>query len=196
MLLTCAVVFFATTERVMPITNADGTIVASAALLNKWTAITAAHAVGEVRTVVFLRCGEEDVAGVVSRRARVHDLALIQLLQPCSEVTPVELAREEPVEGEDITFEGYPSGKLEHGHGKVRGFAMFAVRERRAGGGLFWIGLVLSADVRPGNSGGPVLSKSGKLVGVVHGYHEPTVGKPGVAVALPAIAQFLASTED
>jgi len=187
-LLSCA-----TPNRVLPITSVRGSVLATAVLLDKWTALTAAHAVWPLRTVVFLRCGDDDVAGVVSKRGKVHDLATIQLYQPCNKVLPVELAAQDATEGDEISFVGYPGGKFAEGKGKVRGFAMFSVKQRVAGGGLFWIGLMLDADIRPGNSGGPIFAKDGKLVGVAHGFHEGIEGKPGIGVTLPAIIEFLTS---
>lgn len=183
-------------ERVLPITSSRGNVLATAVLLDKWTALTASHAVGPLRTVVFLRCGDEDVAGVVTRRGKVQDLALIQLYQPCTNVMPVELAAEDLTEGDDVSFVGYPGGKLSHGKAKVRGFAMFAVKRQVAGGGLFWIGVMIDGDVRPGNSGGPIFTKDGKVCGLVHGYHEATEGKPGIAVTLSAIIEFLNAEAD
>ncbi len=178
-------------DRVLPIVSVRGNVLATGTLLDKWTVLTASHAVGEERTIVFLRCGEQDVAGVVSRRGKVQDLALITLNQACQDVMPAELSTEDVAEGSDITFVGYPTGKLTRSTGKVKGFAMFAVKSRVAGSGLFWIGLLFDGDVRPGNSGGPVFAKNGKLVGIIHGYHEASEGKPGIGIPLSAIVEFL-----
>lgn len=181
-------------ERVMPITTSDGRITASAVLLDRFTVMTAAHAVGDERTVVFLRCGTEDVAGVVRKRARVHDLALITLYRPCVSVQTVELANEKPDEGITVVFEGYPSGRLTHSKAIVRGYSMFLLSQAILGPGIFWGAMVIEGDVRPGHSGGPVFAK-GKLVGIIHGYHESVEGKPGIIVPLSAIAQFIATSE-
>ncbi len=178
-------------ERVLPITTSTGATTATAFLIDKFSALTAAHAVGAERTVVFLKCGDEEVAGVVSRRGKAHDLALITLYKACNAVQPVTLASEEPEEGDAITFDGYPSGSLKHNVGKVRTYGLFAIKKQLGlGPGIFWVAMLVDGDIRPGNSGGPVFVK-GKLVGVVHGYHDSTEGKPGVVVPLAAIVQFL-----
>jgi V8-like Glu-specific endopeptidase len=181
-------------ERVLPITNADGRVVASGVLLNPWTVLTAAHAVDELHSVVFIQCGDEEGAGFVSRRGRVHDLALVTLYKPCRKVDTVELANEEPAPGDHVVIEGYPARELTHTKAVVQGYQLTAVGAR-FGFGLFWIAMVLQGDVRPGSSGGPVLSKSGKLCGIVHGFSTTAPGKPGAAVPLRTIAQFLAHEE-
>jgi S1-C subfamily serine protease len=178
-------------ERVLPITTSDGAISASGVLLDRFTVLTAAHTVGAEQSTVFLRCGEAAVAGVVTKRAKAHDLALIHLYTPCYDVQAAELAHDAPEEGCDVRFDGYPSGVLKHGTGRIRGYSLFSLKKQLGlGPGIFWVAMVIDGDVRPGNSGGPVFA-NGKLVGIVHGYHESTEGKPGVVVPLSAIAQFL-----
>ncbi len=182
-----------TRESVMPITNADGLVNASGVLLNNYLVLTAAHAVGPENTTVFLNCGEEGTVGLVTKRAVTMDLALITLLQPCRGIAPLELGDRPPEDGEEVSVAGYPSRKLAHATGKVQGYRLFGHKSQR---GVFWLAMVFSADVRPGNSGGPVISKFGKLVGIVHGFDTAAPGKPGIAVPLGAIAQFLAESGD
>ena len=180
-------------EHVLAIKDPAGShVIASAVLLNKFTALTAAHAVGPERSAVFLQCGADDVSAVVSKRGRMHDLALLTLMQPCEDVVPVSLAAEDPVAETPVSIDGYPSGAHTHTKGKIKSYGLFSLPAKVFGPGVLWIAMVLEADVRPGNSGGPVLA-NGKLVGIVHGYHESAEGKPGIAVPLAAIVQFLSS---
>lgn len=178
----------AVSEPVIPITNVDGKTTASGVLLNKFTVLTVAHAVGAQRDAVFLRCGEADIAGAVVRKDSTGDIALISLYQPCTDVAPLQLADKAPGPDDAIELVGYPGGELTHTRAKVRSYGMLPVASKL---GAFWIALVIDGDVRPGNSGGPVINQFGKLVGIVHGYHENMPGKPGVAIPLTAIVRFL-----
>lgn len=183
-------------ESVLPITSANGKILATGVLLDRFTVLTAAHAVGSERTVVFVTCGKKEMAGAVTRRATAHDLALVTLYTSCNDVDVSELATTDPAAGESIDVVGYPSRELTHSSGKVQGYTLLALKNFRMGNGLFWLAMILGADVRPGNSGGGVYSQNHKLVGIVHGFSESIPGKPGVAVPLSAINQFLSSTEE
>ncbi len=180
-------------EPVIPITNADGLVMASGVVLNAFTVLTAAHAVGPERSAVFLTCGTVDVVGLVTKRAPATDLALITLMQPCRQLPFVELADKAPDQGDEVDIAGYPASKLHFCKGTVKGYGLF---EQRQVSGAFWIAMLVAADVRPGNSGGPVLSKNGKLVGIVHGFHTHAEGKPAVVIPLNAVAQFLAEGSD
>lgn len=178
----------AVTEPVIPITNVDGKTTASGVLLNKFTVLTVAHAVGEQREVVFVRCGDDDIAGSVVRKDVIGDMALIRLYQECTEVQSLSLADKAPIPNDNVEIAGYPAGALKHAHAKVRHYKLFPVANRL---GYFWIALVFDGVVRPGNSGGPVINQFGKLVGIVHGYDENSPGRPGVAIPLNAIINFL-----
>lgn len=180
----------------VPLTNSEGRIHASGVLLNRWTVLTAAHAVDTVGTVTFMQCGDTVVSGQVSRRSRVHDLALVTLYTSCTKVPSTELESQEPDSGDKVTVEGFPAREFAATPGIIIGYRLFNVHDARIGNGLFWVGMSVQADVRPGSSGGPVLSKTGKLCGIVHGYSESAPGKPGVVVPLRAIAQFIAIPED
>ncbi len=175
-------------EKVLPITNADGVPTASGVLLNQYLVLTAAHAVGPLRTVVFLQCGEDEVAGTVTKRSALGDLALVTLMQPCKNIQALHQAEQESEADDEVEVAGYPASKLSHCKGKVLGYSLFAVKSPP---GFFWVAMTLAADIRPGYSGGPVTDKFGKLVGIVHGYHDGMEGKPGVIIPLTAIARFL-----
>jgi len=196
MILAALFVLISVPESVLPITTAAGKISATGVLLDRFTVLTAAHAVGPERTVVFVTCGTKEMAGAVSKRATAHDLALVTLYTSCNEVAVSQLETNDPVEGDSIEVVGYPARELTHTTGTVRGYTLLALKNFKLGNGVFWLAMILGADIRPGNSGGGVYSQNHRLVGIVHGFSETIPGKPGVAVPLSAINQFLTSSEE
>ncbi len=196
MLLSLLPMFYFTVEvridkSVVPIMNAYDKVTASGVLINPRTMLTVAHAVGPVGSIVFTQCGDDALAGQVTRKATGHDLALVTLFQRCLNVKIADLASDEPLDGDDVTIEGYPNRALTHTPAKVVAYRFYPVVNPQFGSPLLWIGMTLGGEVRAGSSGGPVFTKGGKLCGVIHGYSETMIGKPGVAVPLRAIVSFL-----
>ncbi len=180
----------AAAPQTLPITDAYDRITASAVLLSPSTALTAAHAVGPEHTIVFLQCGKDSLVATVAKRGTLHDLAILALLTPCRAVTPVRLseAQDDVKDGEDVTVPGFPKGVYEVQAMKAAGTHLFFVPAEHG----FWDALILAGDIRPGNSGGPVISvRTGKLVGIISGFSTTMPGKPGTAVPLLAILRFL-----
>jgi hypothetical protein len=96
--------------------------------------------------------------GRLVERDTVHDLAALLIRRPSIE--PIALDRDDP-DGV-LSSCGYgPEGAFRTIQGSVVGSAM--------GKGASFASVVISGEVRPGDSGGAVLNAAGRLVGVVWG---------------------------
>lgn len=100
-----------------------------------------------------------EVAGVIASTAR-SDLALLSIAKPMGSSVAI---RTTAALGEDVTVAGFPlagvlSSDLIVASGQVNSLA---------GLGNDPSTLQISAPVQPGNSGGPLLDRSGTVVGVV-----------------------------
>lgn len=187
-------------NRTLAITE-SGSTVASAALLTPWLALTANHAVPATPddggyAVTVMRCGEQLIAGVVTKRLAIVDLALVELAQQCTSVDVTPLADANAEEGASLAWQGYPNG----GPRKVmRGTAAgYQVEEYGPNDHRFV--LIVDGRMIPGHSGGPVLNDSGLLVGIVSGTlcfgGKVPGGMPaqcvGIVVPLSVIKAFIA----
>jgi hypothetical protein len=95
----------------------------------------------------------------------VWDLALLRLTSPPAGVPAAAWAESLPRVGDPITLVGYgSSGAARIERGRLAGYA-FA--KERSGGPKDT--LIIRGTARPGDSGGPLLSDDGKLVGIVWG---------------------------
>lgn len=86
------------------------------------------------------------------------DLALLQISEPCSNVTTVEMEYETPAEGESITVISNPQGS----HWKVTRGQAGAIWEFEDSGKRMQI----TASILPGSSGGPVFNQQGHVIGI------------------------------
>jgi S1-C subfamily serine protease len=93
------------------------------------------------------------------------DLALIRVNRPT--VPPVEWASASPAKGDELVAAGFGSdGTYQEASGPVIGFTARAEKIPD------W--MIVKAQVRSGDSGGPVFTKDGKLAGVLWGCNENT----------------------
>lgn len=173
----------------------DGTACSGAGVLiaEDGTTLTAAHLFdGKVdRVEMFATNGNTyDMAplGVNFRR----DLALIRPVASAQKFVYAKLARGQEVEvNQDIVAIGHPL--LYYWHAEF-GLVLRQVWHPIYGGDI----LMISALVRPGNSGGPVFNTKGELLGIVSAYsYQPLTGeyRYGIAIALYEIKEFLKTAE-
>jgi serine protease Do len=109
---------------------------------------------------VAARFGEVDLEVTVAATTSRNDLALLRSRQIFG--TPVAI-RSTAALGEDVTVSGFPLAGLLSSDLIVTSGQVNAL----AGIGNDPTMLQISAPVQPGNSGGPLLDRSGSLVGVV-----------------------------
>jgi len=120
---------------------------------------TNAHVVSECR---FLEVAGHGTASLV-RADEINDLAIIQLDSKRSDHFVQFRANQPIVRGEEVFVFGYPfaqilDNNLNFTHGLVSSLAGVRGDIRH---------FMVSAPVQPGNSGGPVLDKTGALIGTV-----------------------------
>ena len=136
--------------------------------------VTNRHVVGQPREVAITTWDGRSFAARVDGIARDADLAVIRV---SGLDLPVATVRTEPaVIGEQVAAIGYPGGGgatittgvvLGFTDGPILGEQVPAIR--------------VSAEVRPGNSGGPLIDAEGRVIGVIFA----TTGPGGDGLAVP-----------
>ena len=123
---------------------------------------------------------------------RIWDLALLEV--ECGSLCPPHLEIPEEFQaraGDDLFVMGFPYTALYDRYAVSRG-----ILSSHGEGSLDNLvsadayKLHIDAAIAPGNSGGPVLSMSGDLLGVVYGVHG-RFDTSGYAIATPTIREFL-----
>ncbi|WP_197524858.1 S1 family peptidase [Botrimarina hoheduenensis] len=119
--------------------------------------------------------GQPALPGKLLSIDRQHDLALVATRRVAASPAPIEAIHEDTPSAGLLTACGYgPTGMARCVRGPVLGLA-------RPEGAVF-PSLRLRGQVRPGDSGGPVLNAAGRLVGVVWGARQgetyATFGRP------------------
>lgn len=140
-------------------------------------ALTAAHVVAGSETVSLLAYGGHALTGQVVRVDEAQDVALIKVHvadgAPC--LAP---ARQRVSLGSDVFVLGSPAGEalsFSVAKGIVSGY--------RDLGGLQFV--QLDAAVNPGNSGGPVVSNAGEIIGIAS-WKLADVAMEGLSFAVPS----------
>jgi S1-C subfamily serine protease len=139
-----------------PPSNSSG----SGIILAKSSVITNQHVVASCNRVDVIHNGQRYGASVTKRDAK-NDLALLQVENLPAVLYPS--LRRKAISGEGVMVAGYPlagllSSDLIVTDGIVNALSGIANNASQ---------LQISAPVQPGNSGGPLIDKSGALVGVV-----------------------------
>jgi len=121
--------------------------------------------VGLTNAHVVAGCREASVTGfggaTIVARDTANDLAAIRLRSPTRTV-PVMFRRKPLQLGEAVYVLGFPlAGQLDNGLNFTNGLV-----SSLAGAGNDARHLQTTAPIQPGNSGGPILDKSGALVGI------------------------------
>ncbi len=140
---------------------------------------TVAHVVAGAHNVV-LTVGETSVPGEVIGVDAQHEVALVRAQRPLSGYV-FTLAAQEPPVGTDVLAIGFPlAGPIAPTRGTVSGLD----RTMTTPGGETLDGLVqVDAPVNPGNSGGPLLTREGVVMGLVEA--RASDGQ-GIGFAVPA----------
>jgi S1-C subfamily serine protease len=151
----------------------DGVATGSGVAVGQRRLVTNRHVVEGAEELQLDTWDGRSISIAVLRVAYLHDLALIETLEPLPRVAP--LATGDPEPGARVTAVGFPrGGPLTQTRGKVVDRVPGVLGER---------GRVLriSARVTHGNSGGPLLDAAGKVAGVVYAGETRT----GYGLAIP-----------
>lgn len=139
-----------------------GNTFGSTAFLTPTLALTAQHVAGKELDIAFIQCGPEVLPGVVIKSSIAVDLALVQLLRPCTAVDSIRILTEDPPENAELTIQGYPAGgPRKTTHASVAGYEKITYED-----GYSRFVMMLDGRVTGGNSGGPVIYEGG-LAGIV-----------------------------
>jgi S1-C subfamily serine protease len=158
-------VYAETRASVVRIENAEGLGTGFIAFTPKYVA-TAFHVVALGRPLTVTAADGSTQAARVVAIDRAHDLALVELDHPIQGVTPLETETLPAPVGTPVLVIGHP-------------FAFLDRVNRRFDGLLYWSAtqgiisahsdefLQIDAAVNPGNSGGPLLTCDGRVLGLV-----------------------------
>lgn len=128
---------------------------------------TAFHVVDDARRVYVWPSGGERLRATVVAVDREHDLAILEVSEDLA-VAPLEpvVQDEAPVVGDPVVAIGHPFGSDADGDEEMEGMLNWSLTR----GVVSALGEELiqtDAAVNPGNSGGPLLDRHGRVVGVV-----------------------------
>jgi len=131
--------------------------------------LTAYHVVGSCRNIELFRRGYTSIAKVIAKDAN-SDLAILEPDRENSNALKFRAGKSIRI-GDKIVVLGYPLGNgtgtsMQLTTGSISALAGLAGDDLR---------LQMSAPVRPGNSGGPMLDAGGNIVGVVYAMVEKSI---------------------
>ncbi len=141
-----------------------------------WIA-TAGHVVDDAAILIVIPPGgERGMPAVVARRLPERDLAILRVSGELD--SPIALPDRPPALtlGDPISASGYPLDMREMSPAAVSGQIGRPLNDGR---------VQLSMSVNPGNSGGPVITARGALVGIISQGANPQAGAQGLAIMEP-----------
>ncbi len=123
-------------------------------------------------------------ARVIGMDAR-NDLAVLRVDAPAELLTPVELGRSDDLKvGQRAIAIGNPFGQF--GQTLTTGVISALNRSLESSGGRIITGIIQTdAAINRGNSGGPLLDSSGRVIGINTAIFSPTGANAGIGFAVP-----------
>lgn len=150
--------------------------------------LTCAHVMGNETVGTLTLNGQRLLADVIKSDTKA-DLALLKLREPLpaeAAVLPFRAATKPAAMGEDVFTIGYPLSRMLGNTARMsRGLlsATAGLRDNQQE-------VQVSAEIHPGNSGGPLLDKDGQVIGVVHKIINPAAVQRSTGGALPQNINF------
>jgi len=131
-------------------------------LRNALTLVTAYHVIENANTITVTCGGGHQASATVERIDPSNDLALLHLSSPAQSY--VELAPENSlVIGQKVFTIGFPVPELLGGNAKYSDGAISSLTGIHGAANV----LQITVPIQPGNSGGPLIDESGRVVGVI-----------------------------
>lgn len=150
--------------------------------------LTCAHVLGDYKQATLMLDGKRQVADVL-KADKAADLALLKLREPLPAGAPV-LSLRDPARayamGEDVFTIGYPLSRILGNSPRMSKGLLSATAGLRDDPKQVQI----SAEIHPGNSGGPVMDKDGNVLGVVQQTLNPARVAQATGGALPQNVNF------
>ncbi|MFK7988338.1 MAG: S1C family serine protease [Sandaracinaceae bacterium] len=138
-----------------------------------WVA-TAGHVVDDAALLIVVPPGgEEGMPATVVTRLADRDLALLRVSGQLDAPLPIPRRTPTLTLGDRVSASGYPLDVREAMPAAVSGEIGRPLNDGR---------VQLSMSVNPGNSGGPVITEGGELVGIVSQGANPQAGAQGLAI--------------
>ena len=145
--------------------------------------VTNAHVVGTA-TEVQVSVGGRRIAARPRGVERSVDVAVLELEKPAGDVAPLSFASDEPRVGDPVVAIGSPFGLA----GSLSTGIVSGLRRQIDSPNGFAITGTIQTDaaLNPGNSGGPLLDMSGRVVGVATQIATDSGRNEGIGFAVPA----------
>lgn len=149
--------------------------------------LTCAHVVGEQKEATVTLDGQRYIADVRKADSKA-DLALLKLRDPLpAGMAPLALRRSKAAAmGEDVYTIGYPLSRMLGNKARMTKGLLSATSglhddEKE---------VQVSAEIQPGNSGGPLLDRDGSVIGIVNRTISPAAVAQSTGGALPQNVNF------
>ena len=156
----------------------------SGVVYRKDTVVTNQHVVGAVRTVTFTLADGASVRGTVVGTDEIADLAVIRASR--TNLPAVAVREDLPRAGEVALAIGSPLGfENTVTQGIISGVGRQIPAEQTGGRPLVDL-IQTDAAISPGNSGGGLFDRQGRLVGINEAYIPPSSGAVSLGFAIPS----------
>jgi len=135
--------------------------------------LTSLHVVADATAIELTFADGTKSPGQITSRQPADDIAVLRATQPPADLTPATLGNPGAMHvGSDAYVVGNPFGLT---GSMTAGVVSGLDRSFQLPGGPVLQGLIqVDAAVNPGNSGGPLLDRDGRVVGIVTGLVNPT----------------------
>jgi hypothetical protein len=150
--------------------------------------LTCAHVIGENKQATITLAGKRLIADVVKSDEKA-DLALLKLRDPLPDgavALAFRPADQQAVMGEEVSTVGYPLSRMLGNSARMTRGLLSATAGLKDNENEVQV----SAEIQPGNSGGPLFDRDGNVIGVVNRTINPSAVVEATGGALPQNINF------